>query len=219
VAQKQSKRKGLRAAIAAAMPSAIEPMLPTPRQFPFSDPDWIFEPKWDGYRALCLIEHGSVRFMSRNSKELTERFPELATIDKAIKVRSAILDGEIVGLDENDLPCFEDLQNRKKCLVVYFAFDLLMLNGKDLRNQPLIERKSLLERILKKASHVRYTEHIVGEGEQLFAALSKLGLEGMIAKKARSVYAGGRTKDWMKIKTRAGKELIQKRIETWGHKG
>ena len=140
-------------------------MLPTPRKFPFSDPDWIFEPKWDGYRALCLIEHGSVRFMSRNKKELTERFPELATVKEAIRGRSAILDGEIVGLDKNDLPCFDELQNRKKCLVVYFAFDLLMLNGKDLRNQPLIDRKRLLKRILKKASHVRYTDHIVGEGE------------------------------------------------------
>ena len=194
-------------------------MLPTPRKFPFSDPDWIFEPKWDGYRALCLIEHGSVRFMSRNKKELTERFPELAIVNKAIRGRSAILDGEIVGLDKNDLPCFDELQNRKKCFVVYFAFDLLMLNGKDLRNQPLIDRKRLLKRILKKASHVRYTDHIVGEGEQLFAALSKLGLEGMIAKKADSRYVGGRTKDWLKTKTRVGREVIQKRIGTWGHKG
>jgi bifunctional non-homologous end joining protein LigD len=194
-------------------------MLPTPRNFPFSDPDWIFEPKWDGYRALCLIENGSVRFMSRNRKELTERFPELASIHHDIKVRSAILDGEIVGLDKNDLPCFQDLQNRKKCFVVYFAFDLLMFNGKDLRNQPLIERKTLLKRSLKKASHIRYTDHVVGEGEQLFAALSKLGLEGMVAKKANSFYVGGRTRDWLKMKTRAGKEVIQKRIETWGHKG
>ena len=79
--------------IEAEVPSAVQPMLPTARQFPFSDPEWIFEPKWDSYRALCLIEHGSVRFMSRNSKELTERFPELATINKAVKVRLAILDG------------------------------------------------------------------------------------------------------------------------------
>ena len=75
-------------------------MLPTPREFPFSDPEWIFEPKWDGYRALCLIEHGSVRFMSRNRKELKERFPELATIHKAVKVQSLILDGEAI----NDKP-------------------------------------------------------------------------------------------------------------------
>lgn len=116
-------------------------MLPTARKFPFSHPDWIFEPKWDGYRALCLIEHSSVRFMSRNKKELTKRFPELSTIHQAIKGRAAILDGEIVGLDENDVPCFEKLQNRKKCFVTYFAFDCLMLNGNDLRNEPLISRK------------------------------------------------------------------------------
>ena len=82
--------------------------------------------------------------MSRNRKELTERFPELAGIHQTVKVRSAILDGEIVGLDKNDLPCFEDLQNKKKCFVVYFAFDLLMFNERDLRNEPLIERKALL---------------------------------------------------------------------------
>lgn len=166
-------------------------MLPTPRKFPFSDPDWMFEPKWDGYRALCLIEHDSVRFMSRNRKELTQRFPELATIHRAVKAASAILDGEIVGLDEKDRPCFEDLRNRRNCFVVYFAFDLLMLNGKDLRNEPLTERKTFLNRSIKNAPHIRYTDHVVGEGEQLFAALSQLGLEGMIAKKADSRYVGG----------------------------
>src|SRR6185369_5017426 len=74
-------------------------MLPTPRNFPFSDPDWIFEPKWDGYRALCLVEDGSVRFMSRNKRELTKRFPELSTLHQGIKAGSAILDGEIVALN------------------------------------------------------------------------------------------------------------------------
>jgi bifunctional non-homologous end joining protein LigD len=95
----------------------------------------------------------------------------------------------------------------------------LMVNGEDLRNQRLIERKTLLKRSLKQASHIRYTDHVIGEGEQLFAALSNLGLEGMIAKKADSPYVGGRTRDWLKMKTRAGREVIQKRIETWGHKG
>src|SRR5215217_1166688 len=134
-------------------------MLPTARKFPFSDPAWIFEPKWDGYRALCLIEDDSVRFMSRNKKELTKRFPELTTIHRSIKAHSTILDGEIVGLDENDLPCFENLQNRKLCLIVYFAFDCLMLNGNDLRNEPLVVRKGVLKRILKNrlASGIRIT--------------------------------------------------------------
>jgi bifunctional non-homologous end joining protein LigD len=155
----------------------FELMLPTVRKFPFSDPDWIFEPKWDGYRALCLVEHDSVRFMSRNKKELTKRFRELSTIHHAIKGRSVILDGEIVGLDENDVPCFEKLQNRKKCFVAYFAFDCLMLNGNDLRSKPLTFRKATLKRILKESPLIRYTDYVVGEGNQLFSTVAKLGLE------------------------------------------
>ena len=191
-------------------------MLPTTRKFPFSDPDWIFEPKWDGYRALCLIEHDSVRFMSRNKKELTKRFRELSTINKSIKAHSAILDGEIVGLDEKDVPCFENLQNRKQCFIVYFVFDCLMLNGNDLRNEPLIFRKGLLKRILKKSPHIRYTDHVVQEGKELFMTVEKLGLEGIVGKKADSRYTGGRTKEWLKIKTRVGTEVMKKRVETWG---
>ena len=169
-------------------------MLPTPRKFPFCHPDWIFEPKWDGYRALCLVAHDSVRFMSRNKKELTKRFSELSRIHEAIKAHSAILDGEIVGLDENDLPCFENLQNRKKCFIVYFAFDCLMLNANDLRNERLGFRKSMLKRILKKSPQIRYTDHVVAEGEQLFIAVEKMGLEGIIAKKADSPMLAGEPK-------------------------
>jgi len=191
-------------------------MLPTLRKFPFSDPDWIFEPKWDGYRALCLIEDKSVRFMSRNKKELTKRFPELSIVHRAIKGRSAILDGEIVGLDELGRPCFENLQNRVKCVVAFFAFDCLMLNGNDLRSEPLIVRKSVLKKIIKKSPHMTFTEHVVEDGKRLFVKIEKLGLEGMVAKRADSVYGSGRTKDWLKIKTRSGTETMRKRIETWG---
>lgn len=191
-------------------------MLPTTRKFPFSNHDWIFEPKWDGYRALCLIQNGSVRFMSRNKKELTKRFPELSSIHQGIKARSAILDGEIVGLDANDLPSFESLQNGEKCFVVYFAFDCLMLNGNDLRSEALISRKVVLKRLLKKSPRIRYTGHVVAEGKQLFSTVEKLGLEGVVGKKADSLYLGGRTKDWLKIKTRVGKAVMKKRIETWG---
>jgi bifunctional non-homologous end joining protein LigD len=194
----------------------FELMLPTSRKFPFSDPDWIFEPKWDGYRALCLIERESVRLMSRNRKELTKRFPELSVIAKSIKGQSAILDGEIVGLDEHGVPCFENLQNRKRCVIVYFVFDCLMLNGNDLRNEPLIFRKGVLKRILKKSPRIRYTDHVVQEGKALFITVEKLGLEGIVAKKADSRYVGGRTKEWLKIKTRAGTEVMKKRVETWG---
>jgi bifunctional non-homologous end joining protein LigD len=194
----------------------FELMLPTTRKFPFSDPGWIFEPKWDGYRALCLIEHDSVRFMSRNKKELTKRFPELSTINKSIKADSAILDGEIVALDENNVPCFQKLQNRKQCNMVYCVFDCLMLNGNDLRNEPLIIRKKVLKQILKESPRIEYTDHVVENGMKLFMTVEKLGLEGIVGKKADSRYVGGRTKEWLKIKTRAGIEVMKKRVETWG---
>jgi bifunctional non-homologous end joining protein LigD len=154
--------------------------------------------------------------MSRNKKELTKRFPELSTIHQAVRGKSAMLDGEIVGLDAKGRPCFEALQNGKKCHVVYFAFDLLMLNHNDLRGQPLIDRKEALKKIIIPTPHIRLTEYVVGEGEQLFSAIAALGLEGMVAKKADSLYVGGRTKDWLKIKTRAAHEQMKKRIETWG---
>ena len=154
--------------------------------------------------------------MSRNKKELTKRFPELAAIDKSIKAQSAILDGEIVGLDEHGVPCFENLQNRKQCIIVYFVFDCLMLNGKDLRNESLIFRKRALKRILKRSSRIRYTDYVVQHGKELFVTVEKLGLEGIIGKKADSRYVGGRTKEWLKIKTRAGTQVMKKRVETWG---
>lgn len=190
-------------------------MLPTLRKFPFSHPDWIFEPKWDGYRALCLIDDKSVRFMSRKKKELTKRFSELSIIYRAIKGRSAILDGEIVALDRNGRPRFENLQNQVKGVVAYVAFDCLMLNGNDLRNEPLIVRKSVLKGLIKKSPHITLTEYVVEDGKQLFVKMEKLGLEGVVAKRADSVYGGGRTREWLKIKTRSGTEIMRKRIETW----
>jgi bifunctional non-homologous end joining protein LigD len=193
-------------------------MLPTKHAAPFSREGWIFEPKWDGYRALCFLENGTVRFFSRQNRELTNRFPDLSTIGHAMKASSAIIDGEIVALDDNDLPCFPALQSRRKCYVVYYAFDLLTLNGGDLRGDPLLVRKKTLKRILKKAPRLRYTDHFVGKGEELFAALEQMGLEGMVAKKADSLYMPGRSKLWLKIKTEAGKVEMKKRIETWGHR-
>lgn len=91
-----------------------------------------------------------------------------------------------------------------------------MLNGNDLRNEPLILRKGVLKRILKKSPRIRYTDHIVQEGKELFITVEKLGLEGIVGKRADSRYVGGRTKEWLKIKTRAGTEAMKKRVETWG---
>jgi bifunctional non-homologous end joining protein LigD len=176
--------------------TVVQPMLPTLVKAPFSNPDWIFEPKWDGYRAICFIENGSVRFASKNHKSLTQRFPDLQKIPKSIKAEAAIVDGEIVALDKHGAPCFAGLRSGKaanECAIVFYAFDLLPLNSDDLTQKPVIERKRLLKRILPKSDtgKVRYTEHVVGDGEGLFRELEKRKLEGMIAKRADSLYVGG----------------------------
>ena len=197
-------------------------MLPTLTKAPFSNPDWLFEPKWDGYRAICFLENGRVRFASKNRKSLTQRFPELQRIPKSIKAETAILDGEIVALDKKGVPCFAGLRSGKvsnECAIVFYAFDLLNLNGADLTQKPVVERKTILKRILpnQDTGRVRYTEHIVGDGERLFRELEKRKLEGMVAKRADSLYVGGRTRAWLKIKTKAGREEMRIRSETWGH--
>jgi bifunctional non-homologous end joining protein LigD len=154
-------------------PVIVQPMLPTLVKLPFSNPDWIFEPKWDGFRAVCFLENGSVRFVSKNRKSLTQRFPDLQRIPNSIKAETAILDGEIVALDKKGLPCFAGLRAGKaanECAIVFYAFDLLYLNGENLTQKTVIERKARLKRILPKSytGRVRCTEHIVGDGERLF---------------------------------------------------
>ena len=129
---------------------------------------------------------------------------------------------EIMALDKKGLPCFAGLRSGKaanECAIVFYAFDLLYLNGHDLTQKPVTERKRLLKRILPKSEtgRVRYTEHITGDGERLFRELEKRKLEGMVAKRANSLYVGGRTRAWLKIKTKAGREEMQIRSETWGH--
>ena len=161
-----------------------------------------------------------MRFSSRNERDLTKRFPELQYIAKSIKASSAVIEGEIVALDENGAQCFDQLQNHKRdCAIIYFAFDLLFLDGESLTEVPLIQRKARLKRILPKsmAGRLRFTDHVIDNGLDLFAALEVQHLEGMVAKRADSLYVPGRSKDWLKVKTRAGMEDMKKRIETWGH--
>lgn len=158
-------------------------MLPTPVKLPFSDPAWLFEPKWDGYRALCFLKDGKVRFISRNQRNLTQRFPELQEIANLIKAKTAIIDGEIVALDRNAKPSFDALRYRRhRGAVAYYAFDLLFYDGEDVSQYSLVARKPALKRILRKArtGRIRYTEHIDGQGEHLFSELEAIQLEWRI---------------------------------------
>jgi bifunctional non-homologous end joining protein LigD len=203
------------------MPKAIQPMLATLVDKPFSDSDWIFETKWDGFRSICFLKKGTPRFVSRNQLDMTPQYPELAKAGDLIDARQAILDGEIVALDEQGRPRFQLLQPRhgrkdiseisrlaQRSTIVYYVFDLLYYEGFDVMSCPLIERKALLQRILRPGGNVRYSEHIAGEGERFFEQIEKFRLEGMMAKLAESKYVEKRSRDWLKVKTVRRSEVV-----------
>src|SRR2546421_5040262 len=148
------------AARKARMPVVIHPMLATLVDDPFSNPEWIFETKWDGFRSVCFVKQGKSRFVSRNQIDMTPQYPELAGVAKQIGAKEAILDGEIVALDKDGMPRFQLLQprvGRKSGLealrghghIVYYVFDLLYVDGYDLTPCPLVERKEMLEKLLR----------------------------------------------------------------------
>lgn len=201
------------------MPDIIHPMLATLVDDPFSDPEWIFETKWDGFRSVCFVKNGEARFVSRNQIEMTRQYPELARVGEQVASKEAILDGEIVALDKDGMPRFQLLQprvGRKSSLdalrghghIVYYVFDLLYVDGYDLMPCPAVERKALLQKILKPASFIKLSEHISGDGQAFFKEIEKFHLEGMIAKRANSPYVQKRSRDWLKVKTIQRSEVV-----------
>lgn len=205
----------------APMPRVIKPMLATLVDEPFSDPDWIFETKWDGFRSVCFLRNGKARFVSRNQLDMTPQYPELAKIGTRVKAEQAILDGEIVALDEHGMPRFQLLQPRhgrknaseiarlaKHSRIVYYIFDLLYYNGYDLMSCTLVDRKAVLEKIIRPGKIASYSFHVVGDGKAFFREIEKFRLEGMMAKRAASPYVQKRSRDWLKIKTVQRSEVV-----------
>jgi bifunctional non-homologous end joining protein LigD len=201
----------LQGAQKSSMPSKVEPMLATLSDRPFSDPNWLFEIKWDGVRAIARIENGDLRLRSRNGKDITEHYPELASFPEVLAAHQAILDGEVVALDARGHSDFERLQERMhvrapgehlvaEVPVVYFAFDLLYCDGYDLRKASLLERKQLLSRLMHASGRFRYSDHQFEKGKELFQLAEKNGLEGIIAKRADSPYVSERSPYWVKLK-------------------
>ena len=203
------------------MPDAIHPMLATAVEKAFDDPNWLFEIKWDGYRAVAFIDDGRVRFVSRNQNDLTAQYPELATLPKFIKAQRAILDGEIVALDDEGRPSFSLMQQRtgfrpgkarlprrEGVPVIYYAFDLLYLDGLDLRRVPLERRKQLLEERITNSDVIHFSDHYLEKGLALFEAAAQKGLEGIVAKKRASIYDETRSRDWLKIKIMRRQECV-----------
>jgi bifunctional non-homologous end joining protein LigD len=195
------------------MPTTIHPMLATSVDKPFDGVEWLFEIKWDGYRAVAFIEDGKLRLVSRNQNELTQRFPELKDLPKSVKAKTAILDGEVVALDEEGRASFSLMQQRTgfrpggkraptkaDVPVLYYAFDLLYLDGYDLRKLPLEDRKKKLASLLITGDSLRYSDHYEKQGKALFEMARAKGLEGILAKKRDSIYLERRTTEWLKIK-------------------
>jgi len=213
--------KGLRGAVSKPMPTAIYPMLATAVEKPFDNPDWLFEIKWDGYRAVAFIDDRRVRFVSRNQNDLTGQYPELATLPKFVKSKRAILDGEIVALDEQGRPSFSLMQQRtgfrpgkarlpgrQGVPVIYYAFDLLYLDGLDLRRVPLEQRKELLREHITNGEVVKFSDHYPEKGLLLFEAAAQKGLEGILAKRRDSLYEETRSREWLKIKITRRQECV-----------
>jgi len=204
------------------MPHAIHPMLAISVDKAFDDDEWLFEIKWDGYRAVAFLDGKSLRLVSRNQNDLTKAYPELQEIPNQITARTAVLDGEIVALDDEGRPSFGLMQQRTgvgeggrrirrtrdDIRVVYYVFDLLYLDGHDLMQADLEQRKQLLASIVTSGDLLRYSDHWVGSGKTLFEAAGQRGLEGIIAKRRVSCYLQKRSSEWLKIKITKRQECV-----------
>ncbi len=206
-------------ALKSAMPTSLSPMLATLSRSLPEGRDWIFEPKWDGVRSLCFIRDGKVALVSRTGKRMDEQYSELAELPRILSVNEAIIDGEIVALDDKGRPSFSVLQSRigasaaksKKLAetqpVFLFAFDLLYLNGYDLRGATLLDRKALLKSLVPQSPLIRFSDHF-SDGHQLFEAAKANQLEGVVAKRGGSPYESKRSGDWMKVKISQEQDFV-----------
>jgi bifunctional non-homologous end joining protein LigD len=189
----------------------IKPMLATLVKEPFDREGWIFEVKWDGFRAIADVNQNRVELYSRNALSFNEKFKPVVEALKKLKVK-AILDGEVVVLDKKGKSHFQLLQNYQNTgegQLTYYVFDVLSLNGKNLTQLPLLERKKILKKILPKNKVIKYSDHIMAEGIKFFKLAQKLNIEGIIAKDGASTYRmGKRTLEWQKIKIHMQQEAV-----------
>jgi len=221
-----AKPKAAKVAIATGKPSApmpgfFKPMAAVIAAHAPVGPEWILEIKWDGVRALCYIDNGQLQIYTRNGNRCERQYPELGPLPHRIAADQAILDGEIAVLDARGASRFALIQPRimnrdaaavalmaKKQPVTLFLFDLLYLDGRDLRGQPLSERKELLRSTLETDTLIRYSEHFANDEGQVLAAAREQGLEGLMAKCLTSTYQSRRSPDWVKIKLVERQEFV-----------
>src|SRR5437016_3202216 len=198
-----------------------EPMLAETREQPFSKPGWLFELKLDGYRVRAAHEGGEARLVTRNGHDIAPAFPEISRALTALPYEGFIFDGELVVPDEAGRPSFQRLQNRAKVSralevrraavetpAVLYVFDLLAFDGYDVRPLPLERRKALLEQIVPRVGPIKYLSHFEKDGEALYEQVVKMGLEGIVAKKADSPYRAGRSPNWLKIRADRADDFV-----------
>jgi bifunctional non-homologous end joining protein LigD len=207
----------IRAKISQPKPLPVKFIAPMKARLAESPPhgnDWIYEIKFDGFRALAFKNGKNVRLLSRNEKDFGGKFPEIVEAISTLKIDDAILDGEVVALDPKGISSFQLLQafelGEKRPPIFFYAFDLLRLKGKDLRSQSLVQRKAKLEKLLEmKSSLIRYSASLGEDGEELLKKAQKLGLEGLIGKRKESVYEPGRRSGaWIKLKLHHEQEFV-----------
>ena len=192
------------------LPTIIKPMLGRLARNAFDSPDHLFELKWDGMRALAFIEGGSLKILSRNGRNITSNFPELAELPSHVKSAPLIIDGKIVCLDEQNKPSFSRIQQRVQSKrigirrthpVTFIAFDLLYQKGLPVMKKALVERKNLLADLLDPTDFAQACEFVENDGTAFFQATCDLGLEGIMAKEKSGLYLPGeRSPHWLKVK-------------------
>lgn len=204
----------------AAAPASLEPMLATAVTKPPTGSQWIYEIKWDGIRALCLVKNGKLEITSRRGNRCERQYPELAGLPEMVNAKVAWLDGEICVLDEDGRARFEMIQPRiganagavprlaETTPVTLFLFDVLYVDGYDLRGVALEERRQLLSTLVTPRGQVRISEIFQAGGEQMFEAARQMGLEGILAKDRRSTYESKRSNCWLKIKVLNEQEFV-----------
>jgi bifunctional non-homologous end joining protein LigD len=198
----------------------IAPCLPTKTDKLPSGDLWLHEIKHDGFRVIARKDGDRVRLYSRPGNDMTRRFPLIAEALTGLRSRSCIIDGEAVAYDDNGVASFDLVRHhRANDIVFLYAFDLIELNGDDLRRDPLEVRKATLASIVSKARPgIRFNEHLEGDGPTVFAHACKMGLEGIVSKRKDSAYRSGRSPDWLKMKNPDAPAVRREEEEEWGKK-
>ena len=197
------------------MPEFVPPQLATLVDKPPAGDEWLHELKFDGYRLLGHFENGQVRFWTRNQNDWTAKFPAIGKALKALRLKTVILDGEVVALDASGRASFQRLQQSinkgASAGLLYHVFDLIYIEGYSLVKTPLLERKRVLAELLEPLGDkglLRYSDHIEGNGEQFLKEACKLGLEGIVSKRGASVYEFTRSRNWLKVKCLRRQEFV-----------